>query len=58
MSGPSGDAGGATERVRALVRTRQVREFTDTPPTDEELHALTEVARWSAILKGSTTGAK
>ena len=43
----SRDALGATERVRALLRTRQVREFTETPPTDEELHALTEVARWS-----------
>ena len=49
MSAGSGsrDALGATERVRALLRTRQVREFTETPPTDEELHALTEVARWS-----------
>jgi nitroreductase len=35
------------DRVRPLLRTRQVREFTESAPTDEELHALTEVARWS-----------
>ena len=35
------------ERVRPLIRTRQIREFTDEPPTDAELAALTEVARWS-----------
>jgi nitroreductase len=39
------------EVVRPLIRTRQVREFTDEPLTDEELHAITEVARWS----GSST---
>ena len=37
----------ALERVRPLLRTRQVREFTSAPPTDAELEALTEVARWS-----------
>lgn len=35
------------ERVRPLLRTRQVREFTDVSPSDAEIHALTEVARWS-----------
>lgn len=35
------------ERVRPLLRTRQVRDFTDEPPTDAELEAITEVARWS-----------
>lgn len=45
----SGDTGATDplERVRPLLRTRQVREFTDVPPTDAEVHALTEVARWS-----------
>ena len=42
-----------TERVRDLVRTRQVREFTDQPPTDGEIHALTEVARWSGSSRNS-----
>jgi nitroreductase len=37
----------ALDRVRPLLRTRQVREFTDEPLTDEELGALADVARWS-----------
>ncbi len=41
------------ERVRPLVRTRQVREFTPEPPTDAELEALTEVARWSGSSRNS-----
>jgi nitroreductase len=35
------------ERVTPLLRARQVREFTPEPPTDAELEALTEVARWT-----------
>ncbi len=35
------------ERVRPLVRTRQIRDFTDDPLTDDQLFAITEVARWS-----------
>ncbi len=35
------------DRVRPLIRTRQVREFTDEPVTAAELDALAEVARWS-----------
>jgi len=35
------------ERVRLLLRTRQVREFTDEPLTSAQLEALTDVARWS-----------
>lgn len=35
------------ELVRPLLRTRQYREFTPEPPTEAELTALTEVARWS-----------
>lgn len=35
------------ETLRPLRRARQVREFTDEPPTDEELRAITDVARWT-----------
>lgn len=35
------------ERVRPLLRTRQVREFTDEPVSADALAALGEVARWS-----------
>jgi nitroreductase len=45
------DAADPLERVRPLLRTRQVREFTDVPPSDAELHALTEVARWTGSSK-------
>ncbi|MEP6638378.1 MAG: nitroreductase family protein [Chloroflexota bacterium] len=42
-----------TERLRPLLRTRQVREFTPEPPSDAELDALTEVARWSGSSRNS-----
>jgi nitroreductase len=35
------------EQVRPLLRTRQYREFTSDPVTDDELQALAQVARWS-----------
>src|SRR3954468_23780655 len=35
------------ERVRPLLRTRQVREFTDQRLSDDEVAALADVARWS-----------
>ena len=35
------------DAVRPLVRTRQYREFTDEPPTDAELDAILEAARWT-----------
>jgi nitroreductase len=35
------------DTLRPLVRTRQYREFTPEPPTEAELTALTEVARWT-----------
>jgi nitroreductase len=35
------------DAVRPLLRTRQVREFTDEPITDEQIQALLSVARWS-----------
>ena len=39
--------------VRPLVRTRQVREFTDQPLDDTQLDALTDVARWSGSAENS-----
>jgi nitroreductase len=44
---------GALERVRPLLHTRQIREFTPEPLTDEEFTALTEVARWSGSSRNS-----
>ena len=41
------------ERVRPLLRARQVREFTPEPPTDADLEALTEVARWTGSSRNS-----
>jgi nitroreductase len=35
------------EVIKPLLRTRQFREFTDEPITDEQIQALTNVARWS-----------
>jgi len=43
----------ALERVRPLLRARQVREFTPEPPTDADLEALTEVARWTGSSRNS-----
>ena len=39
------------EIVRPLLRVRQVRQFTDEAPTDEQLAAIADVARWT----GSST---
>lgn len=33
--------------VRPLLRVRQIRQFTDEPPTDEELGAIADAGRWS-----------
>ncbi|MFL5684826.1 MAG: nitroreductase family protein [Chloroflexota bacterium] len=33
--------------LQALRRTRQVRSFTNEPVSDEDLHAILEVARWT-----------
>jgi nitroreductase len=33
--------------VSPVVRTRQYREFTDEPPTDAELAAILDAARWT-----------
>lgn len=35
------------EQLRPLLRTRQVREFTDEPVSEAELAALADAARWS-----------
>jgi len=37
----------AIEIVRPIVRTRQFREFTSEPVSEEQLQALAEVARWT-----------
>jgi len=39
--------GAAQDRVRPLLRTRQVREFTDQPIAPADVDALADVARWS-----------
>ena len=41
------------EIVRPLLRVRQVRQFTDVPPTDEEIDAIADVARWSGSSRNS-----
>jgi nitroreductase len=41
------NGGDPLEPVRPLLRTHQVRDFTSQPPTEAEITALTEVARWS-----------
>ena len=38
---------GPRELVRPLVRVRQIREYTSEPPTDAELAAIADAARWS-----------
>jgi nitroreductase len=35
------------DRVRPLLRVRQVREFASTPVDPEALHAMADAARWS-----------
>jgi nitroreductase len=42
------------DRIRPLLRTRQIREFTPEPLTDDELDALADVARWT----GSSTNSQ
>ncbi len=45
MTEPPG--GGPLDRIRPLLRTRQVREFTAEPPSREEVDAVADAARWS-----------
>jgi nitroreductase len=52
MSDSEAIARAAADHVlRALRRTRQVRQFTDEPVAEEDLRAILEVARWT----GSST---
>jgi nitroreductase len=44
---PSNPVTDASDKVRALLRTRQTREFTDEPVGEADLNALADVARWS-----------
>ncbi len=37
----------AREVIRPLVRVRQIREYTPEPPTDAELAAIADAARWT-----------
>jgi nitroreductase len=41
------------EAVRPIVRTRQYREFTDEPPTQEELAAIADAGRWTGSSQNS-----
>ena len=41
------------DRVRPLLRARQVREFTQEPIRADELDAITQVARWSGSSRNS-----
>jgi len=51
MTDPTDAPQVAAPVLRALRRTRQVRQFTDEPVTESDLRAILEVARWS----GSST---
>jgi nitroreductase len=44
-------SGSPQDRVKPLLRVRQIRGYTDEPPTDEQLAAVADAARWS----GSST---
>jgi nitroreductase len=37
----------ARDAVRPIVRVRQIREYTPEPPTDAELAAIADAARWT-----------
>jgi nitroreductase len=48
VNDPTSAVGGTADPVlRALRRTRQIRQFTDEPVTEAELDALLTVARWT-----------
>ena len=46
-TGPGTRPGTPQDRVRPLLRTRQVREFTDRPIAPADVDAMADVARWS-----------
>lgn len=41
------------DQVRPLLRTRQYRQFTQDPVSDDDLRALAQVARWSGSSRNS-----
>jgi nitroreductase len=43
----SDQSGEAAERVRPLIRVRQIRDFLDRQVAESELEAIADVARWS-----------
>ncbi len=43
----------AINRVRDLLRTRQYRQFTEDPVSDDDLRSLAQVARWSGSSRNS-----
>ena len=48
MSDPNGATRATAGPIlRALLRTRQVRQFTDELVSDDDLQAILDVARWS-----------
>ncbi len=47
MTSPAGNPSDPSDAVRPLLRTRQIREFTDEPLSDDVLTAIADVARWS-----------
>jgi nitroreductase len=55
MPSRSGDPGPGNARaaVRPLLRTRQVREFTPESPSDAQIDAILEVARWTGSSQNS-----
>ena len=42
-----------TDQLKPLIRTRQIRQFTDEPVSDADLTALAEVARWTGSSRNS-----
>jgi nitroreductase len=49
----SGAMDTALQQVRALLRTRQFRQFTQDPVSDDDLRSLAQVARWSGSSRNS-----
>lgn len=45
--------GDALDRIRPILRTRQVREFTQDPPGRDEVDAIADAARWSGSSSNS-----
>jgi nitroreductase len=46
-------ADSSADRVRPLLRVRQVREFTDEPVAPDDLDAIADAARWSGSSRNS-----